>query len=55
MPSPVPNPVVLVGAFERHNFGDLLLGKIAEFFALENGLTPLPASLLAGDFRRLGG
>jgi hypothetical protein len=55
MASSVPNPVVVTGAFERHNFGDLLMGRIVEFFLRARGLTPLPASLLAADHRRVGG
>jgi hypothetical protein len=47
--------VVVAGAFERHNFGDLLMGRIMEFFLREQGLTPLPAGLLAADLRRQGG
>ena len=34
MASSAPNPVVVTGAFERHNFGDLLLGRIMEVFLL---------------------
>ncbi len=48
-------PVVVAGAIERHNFGDLLMGRIVGFFLRQRGLTPLPASLLAADLRRLGG
>lgn len=50
-----PNPVVVVGAFERHNLGDLLMERIASWFLQIHQLSPLPASLIAADLRSVGG
>lgn len=55
MPDTLASPVVLVGAFERHNFGDLLLGRIMARCLAEHGLQPLYASILPADLRALGG
>lgn len=45
-------PLVLCGAFDRHNFGDILLAHIA---ALECGRPVLHAGLAARDLRPWGG
>ena len=29
----MPNPLILFGAFDRHNFGDLLLAQVADLAA----------------------
>jgi Polysaccharide pyruvyl transferase len=55
MSTRVPNPVILVGAFERHNFGDLLMGRVVASFLRDKGMTPIPASILPSDLRRFGG
>ena len=57
MPSLTDTPLILFGAFDRHNFGDLLLGQIA----VNRALTRLPGKrlVLAGvaerDLRPWGG
>jgi hypothetical protein len=49
----VARPVILFGAFDRHNFGDLLLAHIA---AAQLGDVPLRmAALATRDLRRFGG
>ncbi len=45
-------PLILFGAFDRHNFGDLLLGEIA---AAETDRKVLFAGLAARDMRKSGG
>ncbi len=55
MSARVDNPVILVGAFERHNFGDLLMGRVLAALLRETGMTPLAASILPADLRRMGG
>ncbi|MCM5571142.1 polysaccharide pyruvyl transferase family protein [Burkholderiaceae bacterium FT117] len=47
------NPVVLFGAFDRHNFGDLLFPHIAA--AMLPDVEPLFAGLVERDMRALGG
>lgn len=51
----VPDPVILIGAFERHNFGDLLMGRVVAAFLRDAGMTPIAASILPSDLRRIGG
>ena len=46
-------PVILFGAFDRHNFGDLLFPHVAS--ALLPGQDPVCAGLAARDLRRHGG
>lgn len=46
-------PTILFGAFDRHNFGDLLFPHIAA--ALLDGRHPLFAGLAERDLRRYGG
>ncbi len=46
-------PVILFGAFDRHNFGDLLLPHIAS--ALLPGHDPIYAGLARRDLRAFGG
>jgi len=52
-PSPRPATVVLFGAFDRHNLGDLLLPHIAA--AMLPGRHLLHAGLAARDLRAVGG
>ncbi|MDD3677419.1 MAG: polysaccharide pyruvyl transferase family protein, partial [Thauera propionica] len=48
-----PVPLILFGAFDRHNFGDLLLGRIA---ARTTGRADaIAAGLAARELRRAGG
>lgn len=49
----VPTPVILFGAFDRHNFGDLLLAHVAA--ALLPGRRLVFAGLADRDLRRHGG
>jgi hypothetical protein len=49
----MPRPLILFGAFDRHNFGDLLLAHVAA--ALWPGRTCLFAGLAARDLRACGG
>jgi hypothetical protein len=51
----VNHPVILVGALERHNFGDLLMGRVVAGFLRAVGMTPLAASILPADMRGMGG
>ncbi|THF54670.1 polysaccharide pyruvyl transferase family protein [Pseudothauera rhizosphaerae] len=46
-------PLILFGAFDRHNFGDLLLARCA--MARHPGRTVVAAGLAARDLRRWGG
>jgi len=55
MPAPLARPVLLVGAFERHNFGDLLLGRVMARCLADQGLQPVYASILPADLRAQGG
>ncbi len=48
-------PLVLFGAFDRHNLGDLLLARIAEARALAEGRGACFAGLAACDLRLVGG
>ena len=50
-----PAPLVLFGAFDRHNLGDLLLARIAEAEAKEAGRAVRFAGLAAADFASCGG
>ena len=53
MPSPSPLRLILFGAFDRHNFGDLLLGHCAA--AACSGREPIFAGLATRDLRAWGG
>lgn len=58
VPGPAPRggpgvPVVLLGAYERHNFGDLLLARVAA--RLLRGRPAVFAGLAARDLRASGG
>jgi len=46
---------VLLGAFERHNFGDLLMGYIFETLPGRNGIRVVYASILENDLTSYGG
>jgi hypothetical protein len=46
---------VLFGAFERHNFGDLLMGYVFERLLGGYGLKVVYASILENDLRNYGG
>lgn len=48
-----PAPIILFGAFDRHNLGDLLLGQCAQ--ASLAGRPCVQAGLQARDFREFGG
>lgn len=47
--------VVLFGAFERHNFGDLLMGYIFEKLLKAKGINTLHTSILENDLSQYGG
>lgn len=49
----MPRPLILFGAFDRHNFGDLLLAEVAA--ALNPGRALIHAGLAARDLRTEGG
>jgi hypothetical protein len=46
---------VLLGAFERHNFGDMLMGHIFEVLLERQGLRAVYASILENDLTSYGG
>src|SRR5690606_29806495 len=48
-------PTILSGAFERHNFGDLLMGRVVEHFLRAEGMAVYPTGILPADLRGLGG
>lgn len=55
-PEPIKNiDCVLLGAFERHNFGDLLMGYIFETLLERNGIRVVYASILENDLTSYGG
>lgn len=47
--------VVLFGASERHNFGDLLMGYIFEKILKKQGINSIHASILENDLSQYGG
>ena len=47
--------MILFGAFERHNFGDILMGIIFENLLLKKGIRSIHASILENDLRACGG
>ena len=52
----IPNfDCVLLGAFERHNFGDLLMGYIFEVLLGRIGISVVYASILENDLSSYGG
>jgi hypothetical protein len=55
-PEPIRNiDCVLFGAFERHNFGDLLMGYIFEILLGRMGISAVYASILKNDLTSYGG
>jgi len=50
-------PIIVFGAFDRHNFGDMLFAHVIEHLLAEHrpGCEPIFAGLAARDLRRYGG
>ncbi len=54
----MPPPIIVFGAFDRHNFGDLLFAHVAEAMLVQAGVDPARlhfAGLASRDLRPVGG